>query len=216
MVLDLAGNIAEHGPIDSLNDRIKEKRSAKEKGKAPVKTCEKCQAIVPAGVRKCPECGNAFPDLAIAKHDIIADESSPLSDSRPVNMDVSSVIYRVHTPRDGIKPPTIRVDYRCGLTVHSEWWSVDSKSHPYARSKALLTLAQAPIKEDSDRKIKVRNNTVYGIYQGQEVELNTALALAPWLACLESPRSIQLQTDPANPKYKRVVSRQYAELAHAT
>lgn len=216
LVLDLAGNIAEHGPIDSLNDRIKRTKSAKEKGKAPQKTCPQCNEIIPAQAMTCIRCGFKFAPPPVAKHDVHASDDSPLSSSKAETAQVKSVSYRVHTPKDPSKQPTVRVDYRIGLMTHSEWLSVDAKAHPYARNKALLSLMQTPIKPDSERTIRVQNGRVYGIYQGQETLLETALALVPWLACLQAPSTIQLQTDPANPRYKRITGRTFAtEAMHA-
>lgn len=58
IVLDHAGNHHEHGcvtdPVEwSLQDRPKGDKSAAE----PVTTCPKCFAVLPVGVRVCPECG---------------------------------------------------------------------------------------------------------------------------------------------------------------
>lgn len=216
LVLDLAGNIAEHGPIDSLNDRIKKARSAKEKGKAPQKTCKQCSEIIAAQAMTCPHCNFVFPPPPVAKHDVHASEDSPLSSTQAQTVSVKAVTYRVHTPKDAGKQPTVRVDYRCGLLMHYEWLSVDSKAHPYARNKALLTLMQTPIRPGCEKIIKVKEGRIYGIHNGQETLLETALALVPWLTCLSPPATLQLQTDPANPRYKRIVGRTFdTETAHA-
>jgi DNA repair protein RadD len=60
VILDHSGNVYRHGFPDlehawSLNGR------PKQRGKAPVKRCPECGALIPASARTCPECGVAFP-----------------------------------------------------------------------------------------------------------------------------------------------------------
>ena len=57
LILDFGQNIDRHGPIDEI-------RVSGRKGKgheAPVKSCPKCELIVPAAARKCPDCNYEFP-----------------------------------------------------------------------------------------------------------------------------------------------------------
>lgn len=61
VILDHAGNIAEHGLPDeerewSLQGRAKRSK----KGSAPVKTCGTCFGTAPAAASECPYCGSAF------------------------------------------------------------------------------------------------------------------------------------------------------------
>ncbi|MFO7898754.1 MAG: DEAD/DEAH box helicase family protein, partial [Planctomycetota bacterium] len=58
LVLDFAGNILRHGPVDQI--RIREP-DAKGSGEAPAKECPECHAVVAAGYAICPECGYEFP-----------------------------------------------------------------------------------------------------------------------------------------------------------
>lgn len=106
LVLDYAGNINTHGPIDSVN--IREKK-AKGEGEAPVKTCPDCEAIVHAAVRVC-QCGYGFPppELKIEKH---ASSAAILSkDYEPEWKSVSLASHSIHKGKDG-KLDTMRVDY---------------------------------------------------------------------------------------------------------
>ena len=59
LVLDFAGNVERHGPIDRIDGRKRKKDD--EEGTAPVKACPDCQTIVHASTRLCPTCGHAFP-----------------------------------------------------------------------------------------------------------------------------------------------------------
>ncbi|MBX6324341.1 MAG: DEAD/DEAH box helicase, partial [Rhodospirillaceae bacterium] len=62
LVLDFAGNIARHGPIDAVNPR----EPGTGEGEAPVKICPGCQTVLPAATATCPHCGHAFPPPAVS------------------------------------------------------------------------------------------------------------------------------------------------------
>ena len=62
LVLDFAGNVARHGPIDA----VKPKKPGAGEGDAPVKVCPDCQSILATAVRVCPDCGHAFPPPKVA------------------------------------------------------------------------------------------------------------------------------------------------------
>jgi hypothetical protein len=201
LVLDMAGLVYEHGPIDTLNDRIttKEKGPA---GKAPVKTCEACLTIVPAGCRKCPECGEPFPELPVARHAATAALVSPISEV--VALPVNTVKYAEHIGKDESKPPTVCVTYKCGMQMVKEWWSLDAGSHAFARSKAMAAVTGIP-----DLKLTSVDGVLYGHHNGQSVALTTARDWASFLSCVSPPRTIQVQVDPKNPKYLKVVGRTF-------
>lgn len=65
LVLDFAGNVARHGPVDAISVADGKDKSGKgEKGEAatPAKTCPECQSIVSIAARECPDCGYLFPE----------------------------------------------------------------------------------------------------------------------------------------------------------
>lgn len=127
LVLDFAGNVARHGPIDA----IRPKRPGQGDGEAPVKACPACHSLVHASVRTCPDCGHGFP-APTPKLEPKASTLDVVSNPKPQWIDVSRVSYARHE-KPG-KPPSLRVDYWSGLTHHSEWVCLE---HPgYARQKA--------------------------------------------------------------------------------
>jgi len=128
LVLDFAGNIARHGPIDA----IKPKRPGEGDGEAPVKVCPDCASIVHAAVRVCSDCGHAFPppEPKIEARASTLDVLSRVSKLEWV--DVSRVHYTRHE-KPG-KPPSLRVEYWCGLSAHQEWICVEHAGYP--RQKA--------------------------------------------------------------------------------
>jgi len=58
IVLDFAGNIERHGPIDAVTI---EDRKSDEPGEAPVKACPECGSFVKIQDMQCPDCGFEFP-----------------------------------------------------------------------------------------------------------------------------------------------------------
>jgi DNA repair protein RadD len=131
LVLDFAGNIARHGPVDRVNP--KKPRKSNGEGVAPTKTCPKCQSIVFAGSSECPDCGYKWPATPPAI-DQTATTLPVMSANAPATWHkVNAVVYRLH--KKAGSPDSMRVEYRCGLDVHREWVCFDHKGYP--KDKAL-------------------------------------------------------------------------------
>lgn len=128
LVLDFAGNVARHGPIDAVWPQ----KPGEGEGPAPSKICPDCDSILAAAVRQCPDCGHQFPPPEI-KVAPTATTLAILSAVRPQWGDVSGIAYSCHD-KPG-KPPSLRVDYSCGLLSHSEWICFEHTG--YARQKAV-------------------------------------------------------------------------------
>ena len=131
LVLDFAGNVERHGPIDRIDGRKRKKDD--EEGVAPVKTCPDCQTIVHASTRLCPTCGFEFPppqpDLSRT-----ASTSAILSSQiRAEWLRVTGVSYHRHEKPGS--PSSLRVEYACGLASHREWVCFEHTG--YARQKAV-------------------------------------------------------------------------------
>ena len=133
LVLDFAGNVKRHGPIDAIHP----KRPGKGEGDAPVKSCPACHTLVHASVRTCPDCGHAFPPPQ-PKLEARASTLDVVSNPKPQWVPVTEVRYARHE-KPG-KPPSLRVDYWSGLTQHSEWVCLEHSG--YARQKAVTWWAQ--------------------------------------------------------------------------
>lgn len=131
LVLDFAGNVKRHGPIDRID--VRKRKKDDEEGHAPVKVCPGCQTIVHASTRLCPGCGYEFPppqpDLSRT-----ASTSAILSSQiKPEWVTVSGVGYHRHEKPDS--PPSLRVEYACGIASHREWICFEHTG--YARQKAV-------------------------------------------------------------------------------
>ncbi|HYN38607.1 MAG TPA: helicase-related protein, partial [Rhodospirillales bacterium] len=130
LVLDFAGNVERHGPIDRIDGR---KRAGDEEGHAPMKACPNCETILHAAVRVCPQCGHAFPppepDLAHS-----ASTSAILSSQIDAQWaTVTDVNYYRHEKPGG--PPSLRVEYLCGFACHREWVCFEHTG--FARQKSV-------------------------------------------------------------------------------
>ncbi len=134
LVLDLAGNVRRHGPIDQV-DPAKKGKEGDEKGEAPTKTCPECAEIIFAGLAACSACGYEFP-RAIAKHATKAEAVSPVSETIEQTWPITDVAYRPHAKKDAPEghPRTLRVEYLCGFRSVSEWVCVEHSG--FARNKA--------------------------------------------------------------------------------
>lgn len=134
LVLDFAGNLLRHGPIDRI--RV---RGAKEGGgveTAPMRECPNCKGLVLIAARTCEHCGHELaPRQARATHETRAAELPVLCglEAGLHTVDVDDVTYAVHC-KPG-RPPSLRVNYRCGLMTYSEWVCLEHDG--YARRKAL-------------------------------------------------------------------------------
>lgn len=128
LVLDFAGNVSRHGPIDLVEPR---KPGGGGGGEVPTKVCPECESILPIAACECPDCGYEFPppDVKIAP---TASTLAILSGKRDRWVEVTSVTYRKHTKQGS--PPSMRVEYHCGLAIHREWVCFEHQG--YARLKA--------------------------------------------------------------------------------
>lgn len=64
LVLDYAGNVARHGPVDAINvsDEASKEKGDREPGEVPSKVCPECDSILLIAARECPDCGHVFPE----------------------------------------------------------------------------------------------------------------------------------------------------------
>lgn len=153
LILDFAGNVKRHGPVDAVH--IKGER-AKSDGEteAQAKECPTCQTLVALPTRTCPSCGHEWTPDPEPKHEATADaETAIISRGAPAWIDVDDVRYYRHEKPGS--PPSMRVEYHCGFVVHREW--VCFSHSGYARSKAEAWWRRAsdtPVPRDTDEALK--------------------------------------------------------------
>lgn len=131
LVLDFAGNIAEHGPIDTLRARRARAPGQALIEGAPVRMCPECQTLLPAATQSCP-CGYEWPAPEPRHADTPSGIPVLSTWEAPERFRVDRVEYLLHH-KPG-KPPSLRVDYHCGLRRFSEWICFEHGG--FARAKA--------------------------------------------------------------------------------
>lgn len=131
LVLDFAGCIDAHGPIDLLTGE-----------EVKLATCPECRESFSKAISKCPACGWLVPKVEIEDREASEGERklhgsklsgrNVLSSSEPETVPVSAVLVNRH--RKPGAPDSVRITYRCGLSTFREWICLD---HPgYAGQKA--------------------------------------------------------------------------------
>jgi DNA repair protein RadD len=128
LVLDFAGNVRRHGPIDLVRPKRPGDGGG---GEGPTKVCPECDSIIALSATECPDCGYVFParEVKIAPTAATLPVLSPKVEWLPVH----GVSYSRHDKRGG--RPSLKVTYSCGLKSYNEWVCVAHQG--YARQKAL-------------------------------------------------------------------------------
>lgn len=120
LVLDFAGNVRKHGPIDAVVPSA----SRKGDGDAPIKQCPEseggCGSLVYASAKCCPDCGYEFPIDTAPKISTQAEDVPIMSKGAPEPRAVRSRVFRVHPGKFG-KPDTVKASYVCGVLTVNEW-----------------------------------------------------------------------------------------------
>lgn len=134
LVLDYAGNVLEHGPVDAIRVAPPRREGAVAKvevGRA--KECPSCAAMLPIGARVCA-CGHSFASLDPAHLDRPID-APVLAAQRPrivVRHVVTGVKYQTHV-KPG-RPSSLRVTYQCGLRSFKEWICVEHGGRAFEKA----------------------------------------------------------------------------------
>lgn len=121
LVLDYAGNMLEHGPVDAIRVRAARPGKAAVVETARAKECPVCSALLPLGARLC-ECGFQFGGADPAHLDRPIDAPVLSTDrERVVNtFAVHSVKYERGKGKAG-KPDHLRAIYQCGLRRFTDY-----------------------------------------------------------------------------------------------
>ena len=155
LVLDFAGNIERHGPLDDI--RVREPGEGG--GSAPIKECPECNELVAAGAMVCPACGHEFPPRDIVKHQSRATQLAVVSDDEGPSERPSLPVQAMRVGRhqkDG-KPDSMVVRYEINMTMTiGEWLCFDHKgraSHMATRTWVKLR-GRLPAPESTDEALK--------------------------------------------------------------
>lgn len=147
LVLDYAGNVRRHGPVDAIT--VGQTASAKDEGAAKegdvrAKACPSCQTLLALNARTCSTCGHEFPGEDKPKHEARADaEVSILSTAAPAWVPVSDWRWYRHVKPGS--PPSLRVEYDCGMSVHRSWICFEHPGYAGDKAKAWWRRSGGPL-----------------------------------------------------------------------
>jgi len=127
LVLDFAGNVRRHGPIDLVRPKRPGEGGG---GEAPTKVCLECDSIIALSATECPDCGYVFPAREVKIAPTAA--TLPVLSPKVQWLLVHGVSYSRHDKQGGL--PSLKVTYSCGLKSYSEWVCIEHQG--YARQKA--------------------------------------------------------------------------------
>jgi DNA repair protein RadD len=139
LVLDFAGNIRRHGPVDDPLINVTGRLTSLV-NMTMTTTCPQCQEENSTSAHACVCCGHVFaseirvyePRIRRARHEAVADNVPILSTHGPGSPPVWHPVcgdseFRLHQKRgDTNAPPTLRVEYMAGFSPYSEYISFES------------------------------------------------------------------------------------------
>lgn len=143
LVLDFAGLVRRHGPVD----RVDPKPPGKGSGEAPVKMCPNpvgtgtCDELVHISVMVCPCCGYQFPPSEETKLTATADATPVLSTEKPWS-EVVGRAYAYHPPKDPAKPPTVKATFEVAGRKVNKWFCPEHDGYARGDSDRHWTLHQ--------------------------------------------------------------------------
>ncbi|KAB7788016.1 DEAD/DEAH box helicase [Methylorubrum populi] len=174
LILDYAGLVKAHGPIDAITARGKPKAAAKEgEQEVRAKECPACQSLNALNARTCVTCGHEWTRDEAPKHEAQADaESLILSSQAPPWLRVTGWDFKRHTKPGS--PDSLCVSFHCGVSTHRLWVCLEHPGSARGRAErwwsdrgggwAPQTVAEALDRTDElamPAEIRVRKNGKY-------------------------------------------------------
>ncbi len=124
LVLDFAGNVAKHGPVDC----VVPKKPGEKTGEALVKECPQCHSLIHLSYKECPDCGFVFVTKEKPKHEAKAAALPILSTSVPEWVPVQSRKLYYHDKIGGT--PSVRAEFLCNFVNYKHWLCPGHKGFP--------------------------------------------------------------------------------------
>lgn len=117
LVLDFAGNIDRHGPVDNILPPSRKRRG----GEQPMKECQECVMLVPAIATSCRFCGFQFQMMACSR---LADQASmsPILDLEQSHVRYEDLQVNFSIHQSPGQPDSIQIDYKDSEgRIASDW-----------------------------------------------------------------------------------------------
>jgi len=143
IVLDFAGNVKRHGPIDCVTTKSATAKKGKsdEEAEARAKECPQCRELVALAARTCKFCGHEWPIDDTPTHDATADATSVIvaRTAEPTWTPVDQMRLYLHEKHGS--PASVRVEYRCGFVIYKEWLGFEHSGMMRQKAEAFWTRA---------------------------------------------------------------------------
>ncbi len=139
LILDFAGNVRRHGPVDAVSVLPKSGGEGKE-GRVSVddvraKECPGCQELVALNTHQCKFCGHEWPHDEKPKHEAQAENQVGILSTEAVPPTMLPVVdWRFERHQKLGSPDSVRVVYLAGLASYPEWLAFEHGG--YAQRKA--------------------------------------------------------------------------------
>lgn len=141
LVLDFAGNVRRHGPVDAVSIMPKGSGKGDDEGKVGVesvkaKECPDCQSLMAINASSCTICGHQWPHNEKPKHEAHAESQVGILSTESVPpQQVPVVDWQFHRHEKLGSPDSVRVAYLAGLNTFYEWLAFEHAG--YAQQKAM-------------------------------------------------------------------------------
>jgi DNA repair protein RadD len=135
LILDFAGNVRRHGPVDTIDASTIIGKGVTEPDTERAWQCPECKGLNSLGVHTCKYCGYEKPKQdPEPKHATKADAVPVLSGDQHWHRVTHAALYSQTKRNDPLAPPSLRVTYTCGLSSYSEYISLQRQG--WARTLA--------------------------------------------------------------------------------
>lgn len=164
LVLDYAGNVRRHGPVDAVS--ILPKGGGGDNGKVAVdevraKECPSCLSLVALNAATCKYCGHEWPRDEKPKHEDQADATSGILTTEQVPPQMVPVVdWRFDWHEKFGSPDSVRVTYLAGLNTYSVWLAFEHGGYAHQKACQWWTLhgGDSPFPKTVEDAIKRAND----------------------------------------------------------
>lgn len=143
LILDFAGNVRRHGPVDAVS--VMPKSGGGSDGKVGVddvraKTCPGCQELVALNTFECKFCGHQWPREEKPKHEAQAESQVGILSTEKVPPTMLPVVdWRFDRHQKFGSPDSVRVSYIAGLADYREWLAFEHGGYATQRAQQWWT-----------------------------------------------------------------------------